>query len=158
MTSESFYLQMFLLPRWMPFVFWVFFWRKLGQLSCGLSHSLIWLTTSSFCLFKNSIILLTVCNLELRFWLHLFWWVSGCSDWGPVHPLGLCQKVLSAMLSLGSGLRGCHPGPSAAEIPLNLSSHVFSMYRWTFLTISLELVKCPFFIPLFPLHLAPEVV
>ena len=69
-------------------------------MSCGLSHISIWLTTSSFCLFKNSVILLIVCNLELRFWVHLFWWVRGCSDWGPVHPLGLHQKVLSAMLSL----------------------------------------------------------
>ena len=93
-----------------------FFWRKLGQLSCGLSHISIWLATSSFCLFKNSVILLIVCNLELRFWLHLFWWVRGCSDWGPVHPLRLHQKVLSAMLSLEKAMAP-HSSTLAWKIP-----------------------------------------
>lgn len=80
--------------------------KKLGQLSCRMSHILIWLATSSFCHLICSFILLISCNLEARFMLHLFWREGqGYSCWGYILPVVVHQQSLFGMLELVRGLR-----------------------------------------------------
>lgn len=97
--------------------------KKLGQLSCRMSHILIWLTTSSFCHLICSFILLVSCNLEARFTLHLFWREGQeYSHRGYALPTAVHQQSLLGMLGLVRGLRDWSSGSSPSAFHLVVSA------------------------------------
>lgn len=80
------------------------FLEKQGQLSCRMSHILIWLTTSSFCHLICSFILLIFCNLEVR--------LEGESG-APCQPVTSCCSVSGSASSHAETkpAQACQPVP-----------------------------------------------